>query len=60
MKGITIVTATEAKAQLLQLLQLVTAGEEMAIVNKRTKQTFTIVPYQEESASRKMRNQPSS
>jgi antitoxin (DNA-binding transcriptional repressor) of toxin-antitoxin stability system len=60
MKSITIVTAAEAKARLPQLLQLVTAGEAVLIVNKRTRQTFTITPYQNNEAPRKIQNQPGS
>ena len=46
MKSINLFTVSEAEQQFSQLLELVSAGEDVVIVNRRTKRKFQIIRFE--------------
>ena len=55
MLSVNIFTATEARAQLSKLLDLVATGEEVIIIHKETGQKFIITPFKGKSSSKRKR-----
>jgi PHD/YefM family antitoxin component YafN of YafNO toxin-antitoxin module len=47
MKSINILSVSEARKQLPKVIQLVTAGEIVVIVNRRNKKKFQVTLFQE-------------